>query len=85
MNSGVGVLGGEVCMWGEYVNEGGLDSRIWPRAAAVGERLWSDSHTLRTEDVEPRLQALRERLQVRQIYADAISPAWCAQHAKKCY
>ncbi|KAH0540815.1 chitooligosaccharidolytic beta-N-acetylglucosaminidase [Cotesia glomerata] len=81
----VGVLGGEVCMWGEYVNDGGLDSRIWPRAAAVGERLWSDSHTLRTEDVEPRLQAFRERLQVRQIYADAISPAWCAQHAKKCY
>ncbi|XP_057323366.1 chitooligosaccharidolytic beta-N-acetylglucosaminidase-like [Microplitis mediator] len=81
----VGVLGGEVCMWGEYVNEGGLDSRIWPRTAAVGERLWSDSHTLRTEDVEPRLQAFRERLQVRQIYADAISPTWCAQHAKKCY
>ncbi|XP_034939291.1 chitooligosaccharidolytic beta-N-acetylglucosaminidase isoform X2 [Chelonus insularis] len=80
-----GVLGGEVCMWGEYVNEGGLDSRVWPRAAAVGERLWSDSHTLKTRDAEPRLQSHRERLQLRQIHADAMSPTWCAQHATKCF
>ncbi|XP_015108847.1 chitooligosaccharidolytic beta-N-acetylglucosaminidase isoform X2 [Diachasma alloeum] len=78
------VLGGEVCMWGEYVNQGGLDSRIWPRAAAAGERLWTDSATLKTVDVEPRLQAHRERLESRNVKADAISPAWCAQHATKC-
>jgi hexosaminidase len=35
------ILGGEVAMWAEQIQAHTIDSRIWPRAAAVAERFWS--------------------------------------------
>lgn len=72
-------------MWGEYVVSGSLDSRVWPRTAAIAERLWTNSQTLTTADVEPRLMAQRERLESRNIFPEAIAPEWCNQHETQCF
>jgi len=52
------ILGGEACMWAEFVNPETIDSRIWPRTAAIAERFWSPSHVINSEDMYHRLQVL---------------------------
>ncbi|KAG8012679.1 Photoreceptor-specific nuclear receptor, partial [Nibea albiflora] len=57
------VIGGEVCMWGEYVDATNLSPRLWPRASAAAERLWSDEkQTSSVEKASPRLQDFRCKL-----------------------
>jgi len=50
------ILGGEACMWSEYVTEETVDSRLWPRAAVVAERLWSPAGTVDVESMYQRLE-----------------------------
>lgn len=57
------VLGGEACMWHEHVTHESIDSRIWPRMAAIAERFWSPKHIRDVPDMYRRLDVMRIRLE----------------------
>ncbi len=57
------ILGGESCMWSEYVNPENIDSRIWPRNAAIAERLWSPPDVRDPASLYARLDFIGARLE----------------------
>jgi hexosaminidase len=57
------ILGGESCMWAEYVNPENIDSRIWPRNAAIAERLWSPQNVTDVASMYARMHAISTQLE----------------------
>lgn len=77
------IIGGAAALWSEQTDDAALDSRLWPRAAAYGERLWSDP--IETfKDAVPRMLLHRDRLVSMGIEADLLQPEWCYQHEANC-
>jgi hexosaminidase len=57
------VLGGEACMWSEFVTPEILDGRVWPRLVAIAERLWSPAGVTDLADMYRRLEIVSRGLE----------------------
>jgi hexosaminidase len=57
------ILGGEACLWGEHNTPHNIDSRLWPRTAAIAERLWSPQNVTDVDDMYRRLRVESLRLE----------------------
>ncbi|MBN1155201.1 family 20 glycosylhydrolase, partial [candidate division KSB1 bacterium] len=57
------ILGGEAPMWAEVVSHETVDSRIWPRTAAIAERFWSPGSVKDVDDMYRRLEVVSFRLE----------------------
>ncbi len=57
------ILGGETTMWSEFVTPENVDSRIWPRSAAIAERFWSPQSVKDIDDMYRRLAVVSFHLE----------------------
>ena len=57
------ILGGEATMWTELVTPLTIDSRLWPRTAAIAERLWSAENIIDINSMHKRLKTVSFRLE----------------------
>ncbi|TRY59574.1 hypothetical protein DNTS_012254 [Danionella cerebrum] len=76
------VIGGEACLWGEYVDATNLTPRLWPRASAVAERLWSDKSVTDVGNAYTRLAQHRCRMVKRGIPAEPLFVGHCRHEYK---
>ena len=67
------ILGGEATMWSEWVNSEIVDSRIWPRTAAIAERYWSPQSVRDVSSMYARMAIVDQKLKSHGIDHEATS------------
>lgn len=73
------VMGGEACMWDEVVDDTNVIARIFPRASAVAEKLWSSIDVKSIQNAEKRIEEHTCRMRIRGIAAQPPNgPGFCA-------
>ncbi|KAF2198914.1 hypothetical protein GQ43DRAFT_138618 [Delitschia confertaspora ATCC 74209] len=83
------VLGAIAPLWSEMVDDVVISDRIWPRAAALAELVWSGNRdpktgAKRTTELTQRILNFREYLVANGIQAQPLMPKFCLQNPHEC-
>lgn len=83
------VIGVTAPLWSEQVDDSVISSKMWPRAAALAELVWSGNKDPKTgkkrvTQLTQRILNFREYLLANGIGASPLVPKYCAQHPHHC-
>jgi len=82
------VIGAAAPLWSEQVDDTVISSKMWPRAAALAELVWSGNKDAdgkkRTTELTQRILNFREYLVANGIGASPLMPKYCLQHPHAC-
>ncbi|EER41863.1 chitobiase [Histoplasma capsulatum var. duboisii H88] len=82
------VIGASAPLWSEQVDDVVISTKFWPRAAALGELLWSGNRDKegkkRTTKMTSRILNFREYLLANNIQAAPLQPKYCLQNPHAC-
>jgi len=73
------ILGGEACIWSEYVDKSNIVPRLFPFVGAIAERLWSAANASSADDAMWRLDQHRCRLLRHGIPAQPVINGYCGE------
>ena len=78
--------GGEICVWGETVDDGNFESRTWMRAAAGAERWWKNMamNERNMNGILLRIQIQRYWMKYQGIMSTPLGPEFCVLDAEYC-
>jgi hexosaminidase len=82
------VQGAIAPLFGEQVDDTIISQKMWPRAAALAELVWSGNRDAngkkRTTELTQRILNFREYLLANGVQAAPLMPKYCAQHPHEC-
>jgi hexosaminidase len=82
------VQGAIAPLWSEQVDDTVISSKMWPRAAALAELVWSGNRDAegnkRTTELTQRILNFREYLVASGVGAAPLMPKFCLQHPHEC-
>jgi hexosaminidase len=82
------VQGAIAPLWSEQVDDVVVSQKMWPRAAALAELVWSgnrdENGNKRTTELTQRILNFREYLVANGVQASPLMPKYCLQHPHEC-
>lgn len=82
------VIGASAALWSEQTDDVTISSKVWPRAAALAELVWSGNRDSeghkRTTYMTQRILNFREYLVANGVQAEALMSKYCLQHPHAC-